>query len=118
MDEDLPSNKEVAPTKRKRRTIKLGKLRTRGTHVVHRIKWPHEMVCNAQSKASMYKEMSLAPFTNGYLGIVVEEKGSPTGEVMLRHLRALLQDVDVYRLRVVSENHVAWLQLLEQGWAS
>ena len=32
-------------------------------------------------------EMSLASFTNEYLGILAEEKGSPTGEVMLRHLR-------------------------------
>ena len=61
-----------------------------------RIKWLHEMVCGAQSKAPVYKEISLASFTNGYLGIVVEEKGSPSGEVMLRHLRALLQDVDMY----------------------
>ena len=36
---------------------------------------------------------------------------------MLRHLRALLQEVDVYRWRVVREYHVAWLQLLEQGQA-
>ena len=63
--------------------------------IYNRIKWPHEMVCSAQSKAPVYKEMSLASFTNGYLGIVAEEWGSPIGEVMLRHLRALLQDVDV-----------------------
>ena len=37
---------------------------------------------------------------------------------MLRHLRALLQDVDVYGWRVVREYHAAWLQLLEQGRAT
>ena len=37
---------------------------------------------------------------------------------MLRQLRDLLQDVDVYRWRVVREYHVAWLQLLEQGRAT
>ena len=66
----------------------------------------------------MYTGMSLASFTNGYLGIVVGEKGPPTGEVMLRHLWALLQDVDVYVWRGVREYHAAWLQLLEQGQAT
>ena len=59
--------------------------------------------------------MSLASFNNRYLGIVTEQKGYPIGEVMLRHLRALLQNVDVYRWRVVREYHTAWLQLLQQG---
>ena len=112
-NEDSPTDEEASPTKRKRRTIKSGMLRTQDTHVVLRIKWVHEMVCSAQSKAPMYEAMLLASFTNGYLGIVAAEKGSPTGEVMLRHLRALLQDVDVYGWRVVREYHAAWLQLLE-----
>ena len=47
----------------------------------------------------------------------MEENGSPTGEVMLRHLQALLQDVDVYGWRVVREYHVAWQQFVEQGRA-
>ena len=109
-DEDSSTDEEASPTKRKRRSIKSGKLRTNDTHVLHRIKWPHEMVCSAQSKAPVYEEMSLASFTNGYLGIVAEERGSQTGEMMLRHLRALLQDVDVYGWRVVREYHAAWLQ--------
>ena len=75
IDEDSPTDEEASPTKRKRHTIKLGTPRTRDTHVVLRIKWPHEMVCSAQSKAPMYEEMSLASFTNEYLGIVAEEKG-------------------------------------------
>ena len=115
-DEDSPTDEEASPTKRKRCWIKSGKLRTRDTRVLHKIKWPHEMVCSTQSKAPMY-EMSLASFTNGYLGIVTEE-GSPIREVMLRHHRALLQDVDVYGWKVVREYHAAWLQLLEQGWAT
>ena len=118
MDEDSPTNEEASPTKRRRHTIKLDKLRTRDTHVVLKIKWPYEMVCSAQSKAPIYEEMSLASFTHGYLGIVAEEKGSPTGEVMLRHLWILLQDVDVYGLSVVREYHTACLQLLEQGRAA
>ena len=92
-DEDSPSDEETSPGKRKRRTIKSDNLRTRDTHVVVRIKRPHNVVRSAQNKAPVYKELSLASFTNGYLGIVAEEKGSPVGEVMLTHLRALLQDV-------------------------
>ena len=39
-DEDSLSNEETCLGKRKRRTIKSGKLRTGDTHVVVRIKWP------------------------------------------------------------------------------
>ena len=60
----------------------------------------------------------MASFTNRYLGIVAEEAGSPIGEVMLKRIRVLLQDVGVYGWNVVKEYHAAWLQLLEQGQAS
>ena len=85
--------------------------------MIVRIKWPHEVVRSAQSKAPVYEELSLAAFTNGYLGLMAEEKGSPVGGVMLTHLRPLLQDVDVYGWWVVREYHAAWLQLLDQGQA-
>ena len=75
MDEGSPTDEEASPTKRERHSIKSGKLRTRDTCVLHRIKWPHEMVCSAQTKGPMYEEMSPASFTNGYLGIVAEEGG-------------------------------------------
>ena len=116
-DEYPPSDKDASPRKKKR-TMKSGMLRTQDTHVVIRITWPHEVVKSAVSRAPVYEELSLAAFTNGYLGIVAEEKGSAVGEVMLVHLRALLQDVDVYGWRVVRDYHAAWLQLLEQGWAT
>ena len=114
-DEDSPTDEKASAVKRKRQSIKSGKLRIRDTHVIHRIKWPHEMVCCAQGKAPVY-EMSLSSFANGYLGIVAEE-GSPIREWMLSHLRELFNDVDVYRWRVVREYHATWLKLLEQGQA-
>ena len=76
---DSASEEETSPGKRKRRTIKSGKLRTQDTHVVIRIKWPHEVVSSAQGKVPVYEEMSLAAFTNGYLGLMAKEKGSPMG---------------------------------------
>ena len=36
---------------------------------------------------------------------------------MLEHLQELMEDVEVYGWRTVRENHAAWLQLMEQGWA-
>ena len=92
-DEDSPSDEDTSLRKRKR-TMKSGKLRTQDTHVVIRIKWPHEVVCSAFSKAPVYEELLLASFTNGYLGIVAEEKGSTVGEVMLIHLWALWTYMD------------------------
>ena len=76
-DKDSASEEEASPGKRKRRTIKSGMLHTQDTHVVIRIKWPHEVVSSSQSKVPVYEEMSLASFTNGYLGLMAEEKGSP-----------------------------------------
>ena len=70
--------------------------------MIHRIKWPHELVYCTQGKAPVYEEMSLAMFANGYLGIVAEE-GSPIREWMLTHLRVLFEDIDVYGWRVVRE---------------
>ena len=96
-DEDSPSNEETSPGKRKRKTIKSGK----DMHVIVRIKWPHEVVSSVQSKAPVYEELSLAAFTNGYL--MAEEKGSPMGGMMLTHLHALLQGMDMYGWRVVRE---------------
>ena len=42
-NEDSPSDEDASHRKRKR-TIKSGKLRTQDTHVVLRIKWPHKVV--------------------------------------------------------------------------
>ena len=41
--------------------------------LVHRVKWPHEMVFSSQGKAPTYEDMSLALFTYGYLAIMTEE---------------------------------------------
>ena len=51
-------------------TMKSRKLPTKDTHVVNRIKWPHEMVTASMGQASVYKDMSLALFSNGSLTIV------------------------------------------------
>ena len=49
--------------------MKSSKLHTRDTHVVNWIKWPHEMVTASMRQASVYKDLSLALFSNGYLTI-------------------------------------------------
>ena len=76
------------------------------------------MVRSASGQATVYLEMSLASFVDGYLGIMMLEKSKEVSGVMLRHLRGLLQDVDVYGWRVVRDYHGAWLQLLEQKRAT
>ena len=92
--------------KRKRQSIKSGRLRTRNTYVIHRVKWPYEIVCCSQGKAPIYEDMSLALFTNGYMSIVAEE-GASIRECMLGHLRELFEDVDVYGWKVVREYHAS-----------
>ena len=95
-NEDSPSDEEASPFKRRRCTIKSGRLHTWDTHVIHRVKWPHEMVFFSQGQAPMYEDMPLVFLANVYLAVVVVE-GTSVKENMLCHLG------------------VAWLQLLEQG---
>ena len=111
-DEDSPSDEDASPVKRRRCTIKSGRLRTMDTHVVQHVKWPHERVFSSQGQASVYEEMSLALIANGYLASVKE--------YMYVHLRYLFEGVDVYGRKAVREYHTAWLhkQLLKQGRAA
>ena len=84
--------------------------------MLNRVKWPHEVVVCLQGKTTVYEDISLALFSNGYLSVVSEETPSIQG-YMLIHLRQIFEDVDVYGLRLVCEYHAARLQLLEQGRA-
>ena len=104
-DDETGSDDEGAASHHRRTTIKSGKLCTRDTHVVNRIKWPHKMIFTSMGQASVYKDMSLALFSNGYLTIVVED----VKDIMLRHIRELFEDVEVYGWMVVKEYHPAWL---------
>ena len=115
-DNETGLEDEGAAPRHRRTTIKCGKLPTRDTHVVKRIKWPHEMVFTSMGQGPVYKDMSLALFANGYLAIVVEESNAVKD--MVRHLQELFRDVEVYGWMVVREYHAPWLQLLEQGRAA
>ena len=65
-DEEYGSDDDDTTAKRKR-SMKSGKLRTLDTHVTIQVKWPHEMVRSASSKAPVYE----AAFTDGYLGMAL-----------------------------------------------
>ena len=75
------------------------------------------MVTNAHGQPPIYLDMSIALFTNGYLGVAAAESG-PIREYMLEHLQELMEDVESYGWKVVRDYHAAWLQLLEQGRAA
>ena len=74
----------------KRSTVKSGKVRTLDSKVSVRIRWPHEM----GDSSVEYHHLSLAAFTDGYLGLLCLEQDTQVSGAMLRHLRAMLQDVD------------------------
>ena len=56
-DEDSPSDEEASSVKRKKHSIKSGKLHTRDTHVIHHVKWQHEMVFCSQGQALVYEDI-------------------------------------------------------------
>ena len=72
-DKDSISKDDALPDKRRQHPIKSGRLCTRDSHMLHRVKWPHKMVVCSQDKAPVYEDISLALFSNGYLAVVSEE---------------------------------------------
>ena len=76
-DEDSASDDDASLRKWWHRHIKSGRLRTRDSHILHRIKWLHEVVMVSQGKTSVYEDISLALFSNGYLSVVSEESKDP-----------------------------------------
>ena len=61
MDEDCAMDEKVSHIKNRRRNIKSGNLRTWDTHVVHRVKWPHEMLFSSQGQTPLYEDMIWVP---------------------------------------------------------
>ena len=116
-DEDSVSEDDASPENRRCNYMKSGRLCTRDSHMLHRVKWPHEVVVCSQGKPPVYEDISLPLFSNGNLSVVLEE--NPVIQVyMLTHLRQIFKDVAVYRWGSVQEYHMTWLQLLEQGQAT
>ena len=67
---------------RKRRSVRSGKIHTVDTNVAVQVRWPHQMVHSTNSRAPVYEEMSLASFTDGYIGIMLVEKDTEVSGVM------------------------------------
>ena len=100
MGDDTASNDKETALPRKRQNIKSGKIRTAETYVTTWVRWPNEMVYNAQSQPPVYSDMSVALFVNGYLA-VVEIEFMPVKEYMMVHLQEMMEDVELYGWRVV-----------------
>ena len=87
------------------------------TYVTKHVQWPHEMFFTTQGQATVYSDISIALFTNAYLAAVTGDSMSNKKHILV-HLQELMEDVEVYWWRIVREYCAAWLQLLEQGWAT
>ena len=68
---------------------------TADSTIVKCITWPHELVYVAGSQPAVYEELTLPQFVSGYLGILDTVKASQK-EVMLKHLRELMADAEIY----------------------
>ena len=97
-----------------RRGLKSSKIQTTDSLVVKRVKFPNEMVFASQGKPSVYREMSLAQFINGYLEILTEETDT-TRTHMLSHLQEMMEDSEVYRWTAARDFHAAACQKIKHG---
>ena len=115
-DQDSDSKEELVSHKRRKATIKLGKLHTANTTVLKKIMWPQELVYRPNSQPTVYDKLTLHLFISGYL--VILESVKPTQkEAIRRHLNKLMADVEVYGWELVQVFHAIWLQQLENGYA-
>ena len=73
-DEKSDSEEERVAWKRRKTTIKSGKLCTTNSTVLKQIVWHHELVYGPSGKPTIYDKLSLALFKQGYLAILEAEK--------------------------------------------
>ena len=84
--------------------------------VVNKVKWPHELVYTATVQPAVYEDLSVTVFVSGYLAIM--ETVKPVRKpFILRHLKDLMADTEVYGWATVHAYHAVWLQQIENGRA-
>ena len=72
---------------------------------------------SSQAQGSFYWGLSCMAFINRYLFVMALQPESIKPR-MFTHLQEMMEDGEVYRWPVVLSYHAAWLQHLEQGWAT
>ena len=81
--------------KRRRITIKSGKLCMADSTVLKQIIWSHELVYGPSGKLAVYDELSLPLLIQGYL-VILEAERPQQKEAMLKHLSELMADAAIY----------------------
>ena len=68
-EEESDSEEDPTPEP-KRKTIKLGKLRTADSSILHKVVWLHEVVYTAMSKLTKYEDISIPLFISGCMAVM------------------------------------------------
>ena len=110
---DKESEEEPTPIP-KRKTLKLGKIRTADSSVLHKVVWPHKVVYTATGKPAEYDDISIPLFISRYLTVMAMEKPSVC-LLMAQHLQDLTGDTVLYEWEHAMTFHTIWLRQLEQG---
>ena len=93
---DKESEPEVKSTSaHKRKTLKSGKIRNAELSVLHKVVWPHKVVCTVTAKLAKYEGISILLFVSGYLAIMAAEKPS-VHPLMAQHLQELMGEAELY----------------------
>ena len=88
-DEESDSEEEMVACKRRRITIKSGKVCTADSTILKQIIWSHELVYRPSDKLAVYDELSLTLLIQGYL-VILEAEMPQQKEAMLKHLSKLM----------------------------
>ena len=76
--------------------LKSGKVRTSDSTVVKTITWPDKLMYTFAEVPTVYEHLSMHLFISGYV-VVLDTFKSGVKEVMLKHLRELMDGASTYR---------------------
>ena len=84
--------------------------------VLKKVIWLHELVYMATDQPAVYKDLSVTLFVSGYLAIMEMVKRS-INLIMVKHLKELMANVEVYGWTPMRVYHAVRLQQIENGRA-
>ena len=89
------AEEEAEPTRRHKKPLTSGKLRTANKQVIHKVEWPHELVYRVEGKPAECETLSVPFFISGYIKIMDGQKPDIKNRISA-HLAELMGDAEIY----------------------
>ena len=84
--------------------------------MVKNVTWPHELLYTHRGQPIAYQDLSFNLFVTGYWAVMETVKPN-LKPVMIKHLKELIADMEMYRWALIRAYYQVWLQHIENGQA-